>query len=97
MWEPGLRASVMMHLPALVLTKQFNRIIPTINQFGLVVRGIFGEGSEALGNIFQISNQITLGKSEEEIIEDLTTIVQQLIKHERSARDALVKTSLITA
>lgn len=91
----GLRASVMMHLPALVITKQFNRLIPTINQLGLVVRGIYGEGSEALGNIFQISNQITLGKSEEEIIEDLTTIVQQLIKHEKSARDALVKTSLI--
>ncbi|GGI18219.1 protein arginine kinase [Gottfriedia solisilvae] len=91
----GLRASVMMHLPALVITKQFNRLIPTINQLGLVVRGIYGEGSEALGNIFQISNQITLGKSEEEIIEDLITIVQQLIKHEKSARDALVKTSLI--
>ncbi|MEH7349297.1 protein arginine kinase [Gottfriedia acidiceleris] len=91
----GLRASVMMHLPALVITKQFNRLIPTINQLGLVVRGIYGEGSEALGNIFQISNQITLGKSEEEIIEDLTTIVQQLIKHEKSARDALARTSII--
>lgn len=91
----GLRASVMMHLPALVITKQFNRLIPSINQLGLVVRGIYGEGSEALGNIFQISNQITLGKSEEEIIEDLTTIVQQLIQHEKSARDALLKMSKI--
>ena len=61
----GLRASVMMHLPGLVLTKQLNQIIPAINQIGLVVRGIYGEGSQALGNIFQISNQITLGKSEE--------------------------------
>ena len=61
----GLRASVMMHLPGLVLTKQLNQIIPAINQLGLVVRGIYGEGSQALGNIFQISNQITLGKSEE--------------------------------
>ena len=65
----GLRASVMVHLPGLVLTKQINRIIPAINQLGLVVRGIYGEGSAALGNIFQISNQITLGKSEEEIVE----------------------------
>ena len=56
----GLRASVMMHLPALVLTQQLNRIVPAINQLGFVVRGIYGEGSEALGNLFQISNQITL-------------------------------------
>lgn len=91
----GLRASVMMHLPALVMTQQINRIIPAINQLGLVVRGIFGEGSEALGNIFQISNQITLGKSEEDIVEDLKSVVKQLISQERSAREALVKTSNI--
>jgi protein arginine kinase len=88
----GLRASVMMHLPGLILTQQINRIIPAINQLGLVVRGIYGEGSEALGNIFQISNQITLGKSEEEIVEDLKSVVKQLISQERSARDALAKT-----
>ncbi|WP_409296439.1 protein arginine kinase [Peribacillus sp. SCS-26] len=89
----GLRASVMMHLPGLVLTRQINRIIPAINQLGLVVRGIYGEGSEALGNIFQISNQITLGKSEEDIVEDLLGVVEQIIERERSAREALVKTS----
>lgn len=89
----GLRASVMMHLPGLVLTQQINRIIPAINQLGLVVRGIYGEGSEALGNIFQISNQITLGKSEEDIVEDLKSVVSQLISQERSAREALAKTS----
>jgi len=88
----GLRASVMMHLPALVLTQQMNRIIPAINQLGLVVRGTYGEGSEALGNIFQISNQITLGKSEEDIVEDLKSVVLQLITRERMAREALVKT-----
>ncbi|WP_043931609.1 protein arginine kinase [Bacillus sp. EB01] len=88
----GLRASVMMHLPGLVLTKQINNIIPAINQLGLVVRGIYGEGSQALGNIFQISNQITLGKSEEDIVEDLISVVSQLIAQERSARDALEKT-----
>jgi protein arginine kinase len=89
----GLRASVMMHLPALVMTRQINRIIPAINQLGLVVRGTYGEGSEALGNIFQVSNQITLGKSEEDIVNDLNSVVQQIIAQERSARDALVKTS----
>ncbi|MBN6889635.1 protein arginine kinase [Cytobacillus horneckiae] len=91
----GLRASVMMHLPGLVLTQQMNRIIPAINQLGLVVRGIYGEGSEALGNIFQVSNQITLGKSEEDIAEDLISVVSQLISQERSAREALAKTSNI--
>lgn len=91
----GLRASVMMHLPGLILTRQMNRIIPAINQLGLVVRGIYGEGSEALGNIFQISNQITLGKSEKDIVEDLKSVVGQLISQERAARDALVKTSNI--
>ncbi|WP_201716399.1 protein arginine kinase [Rossellomorea arthrocnemi] len=91
----GLRASVMMHLPGLVLTQQLNRIIPAINQLGLVVRGIYGEGSEALGNIFQISNQTTLGKSEEDIVEDLLSVVKQIIEKEQSARDALVQTSNI--
>jgi protein arginine kinase len=91
----GLRASVMMHLPGLVLTQQINRIIPAINQLGLVVRGIYGEGSEALGNIFQVSNQLTLGKSEIDIVEDLKSVVSQLISQERSAREALEKTSNI--
>lgn len=91
----GLRASVMVHLPALVLTRQLSKIIPYINQLGLVVRGIYGEGTEALGNIFQISNQITLGKSEEDIIEDLGSVVKQIIAQERAARESLVKTSKI--
>lgn len=91
----GLRASVMMHLPGLMLTQQINRVIPAIHQLGLVVRGIYGEGSEALGNIFQISNQITLGKSEEDIGRDLMGVVSQLISQERSAREALRKTSNI--
>lgn len=91
----GLRASVMMHLPGLVLTQRMNRIIPAINQLGLVVRGIYGEGSEALGNIFQISNQITLGKSEGDIVDDITSVVKQIIMQERMAREALVKTSHI--
>lgn len=91
----GMRASVMMHLPALVLTSQLNHIIPAINQLGLVVRGIYGEGSEALGNLFQISNQITLGKSEEDIVEDLQSVVLQLIERERLARQMLIEKSKI--
>ena len=89
----GMRASVMIHLPALALTKQINRMLPAINQLGFVVRGIFGEGSEALGNIFQISNQITLGKSENDIVEDLKSVVRQLIEHERTARNRIMEQS----
>lgn len=89
----GLRASVMMHLPALVMSQQMNRILPAINQLGLVVRGIYGEGSEALGNIFQISNQITLGRSELEIIEDLANVAKQLMEQERKARNYIMETS----
>ncbi|MGJ9384584.1 protein arginine kinase [Salipaludibacillus neizhouensis] len=91
----GLRSSVMMHLPALVLTKKFNRILPAINQLGLVVRGIYGEGSEAQGNLFQISNQTTLGKKEQDIVEDLRSVVSQLIQHERAARESLLQQSQI--
>ncbi|OCA91700.1 protein arginine kinase [Pseudobacillus wudalianchiensis] len=91
----GLRASVMIHLPGLILTQQLNRIVPAISQLGFVVRGIYGEGSEALGNIFQISNQLTLGKSEADIVEDLISIVHQIIAHEQSAREALANTSSI--
>ncbi|KGA98346.1 ATP:guanido phosphotransferase [Alkalihalobacillus alcalophilus ATCC 27647 = CGMCC 1.3604] len=89
----GLRASVMMHLPALAMTQQLNRILPAINQLGLVVRGIYGEGSEALGNLFQVSNQLTLGKSEKDIVEDLRGVVLQLIHQEKSARQYLMENS----
>lgn len=91
----GIRASAMMHLPGLVLTQQIKQIIPAIHQLGLVVRGIYGEGSEAIGNIFQISNQVTLGTSEENIVSDLTSVIRQIITQERSAREALVQTSNI--
>ena len=77
----------MMHLPALVLTKRINRMIQAIQKIGLVVRGIYGEGSEALGNIFQMSNQMTLGKSEEDIIADLKSVIKQMIEQERNAEN----------
>ena len=89
----GLRASVMMHLPALVLTQQINRILSAISQVGLAVRGLYGEGSEAIGNIFQISNQITLGQSEEEIIDNLYGVAKQIVEHERVAREKLLDES----
>lgn len=92
----GLRASVMMHLPALTKTKQINRIVTIISRLGMVVRGIYGEGSEALGNVYQVSNQTTLGKTEEDILADLQSITEQIIQKEREARDALLKHSANT-
>ncbi|MDR0271368.1 protein arginine kinase [Paenibacillus sp.] len=89
----GLRASVMMHLPALVMTQQINRILSAVSQVGLTVRGIYGEGSEAIGNLFQISNQITLGQTENEIIDNLHSVVLQIIEHEKNARIRLMDDS----
>lgn len=89
----GMRASVMMHLPALVLTQQINRILSAISQVGLVVRGLYGEGSEAIGNLFQISNQITLGQTEEDMIDNLYSVAKQIIEHERAARQKLMMES----
>ncbi|EPY14606.1 MULTISPECIES: protein arginine kinase [Paenibacillus] len=86
----GIRASVMMHLPALVMTQQINLMLQAVTQVGLAVRGIYGEGSEAIGNLFQISNQITLGQSESEIIDNLYSVVKQLIEHEKAAREQLL-------
>lgn len=82
----GIRASVMLHLPALVMTQQINRILQAINQVGLVVRGLYGEGSEALGNLFQLSNQVTLGMSEGDILSNLYGVANQIIEQERAAR-----------
>lgn len=87
----GLRASVMMHLPCLVMSRRINRIINTISQLGLTVRGLYGEGTEAHGSLFQVSNQITLGQTEEEIISKLAGVAQQLIIQERSAREAIYR------
>ncbi|QNO14822.1 protein arginine kinase [Alkalicella caledoniensis] len=87
----GLRASVMVHLPALVLTKQINRVLTAVSQLGLAVRGIYGEGSESLGNILQISNQVTLGQSETEIIDNLRRVSKQIIDHELNSRKYLME------
>ncbi|GLG02566.1 protein-arginine kinase [Alicyclobacillus hesperidum subsp. aegles] len=86
----GIRASVMMHLPGLALTGSINRMLTAVSQVGLAVRGIYGEGSESYGNLYQVSNQITLGETEEEIVANLQSVVYQLIEHERNARKALL-------
>jgi len=87
----GLRASVMLHLPALALSKQLDGVFSALPRMGMTVRGIYGEGSEAQGNLYQISNQITLGISEKEIIERLQLAVKQVIGEERKARAWLQK------
>lgn len=91
----GMRASVMMHLPALTMTKQIKRIIPAISRLGLVVRGSYGEGSKALGNIYQVSNQVTLGKSEQEILDELNNITSRLIRYEQQSRKVLLEKSKV--
>ncbi|HNV85589.1 MAG TPA: protein arginine kinase [Candidatus Omnitrophota bacterium] len=86
----GLRASCMMHLPALVMTKQAAKILQAISKLNLAARGMYGEGTEATGNLFQISNQMTLGQSEAEILDSLERVIRQIIEHEKEARQVLV-------
>ncbi len=86
----GIRVSAMLHLPALVMADQVNPIIQAVNKLGLAVRGLYGEGTEALGNVFQVSNQMTLGESEKAILERLSKVVHQIIEHEENARRALL-------
>jgi protein arginine kinase len=86
----GMRASVMLHLPALVITQQIKRIFSAINQVGLAVRGLYGEGTEMIGNLLQLSNQVTLGQSEEEIWQNLYGVTRQLINQEKKAREHLL-------
>jgi protein arginine kinase len=87
----GLRASAMMHLPALVISGQMEKVVRAVNQLGLAVRGLFGEGSDASGSIFQISNQTTLGESEDTIIKRLGSVLHSIIEHELNARARLVE------
>ncbi len=87
----GLRASVLLHLPALVLTKEIGKVLQGLAQVGLTFRGLYGEGSEVVGNFFQLSNQTTLGKSEEDLVEHLDRIVRQVIQYEVRAREVLLR------
>jgi len=89
----GLRASLMLHLPALIMTKQINRLLGALSQVGLAVRGLYGEGTEIIGNLVQLSNQITLGLPEEEILRNLSGVTRQIIEQEQQARQALLNDS----
>lgn len=87
----GMRASAMLHLPGLVLSNQIGQIIQAVNKLGMAVRGLHGEGTEAQGNLFQISNQVTLGEKETDLIERLNKVVLQIVEHEENARWTLLE------
>lgn len=87
----GMRASAMVHLPAMVLSDQINQVVQAVNKLGLAVRGLYGEGTEALGSVFQVSNQTTLGEKEAEVIDRLNKVIQQIIEHEEDARVTLLE------
>jgi len=87
----GLRASVLIHLPGLVLTKEIAKVLAGLQQVGLTYRGLYGEGSEVVGNFFQISNQTTLGRREGELLDYLTRVVSHVIEREQEARKVLLR------
>lgn len=88
----GMRASVMMHLPALVMTRQIEKLFHAVTKINLAVRGLYGEGTHASGDFYQISNQTSLGKTELEIIRTIESVIPQIIKYERTVRETLVET-----
>jgi protein arginine kinase len=87
----GLRASVLIHLPGLVLTQEIGKVLQGLQHMGLTYRGLYGEGSDVLGNFFQISNQTTLGRSEEELSDQLVRVVRRVIEREEEARRVLLR------
>lgn len=87
----GMRASVLIHLPGLVLTREIDKLITKITRSGLIVRGFYGEGSDVLGNLFQVSNQTTLGVTEQEILEQIKRVTEEIIEEEATARRLLVE------
>jgi len=89
----GMRVSVMLHLPALVITRQIEKVFRSLQKISLAVRGLYGEGSQAMGDFYQISNQVTLGRTESELIRQVSDIVPVIIDYERQARDFLIKES----
>ena len=86
----GMRVSVLVHLPALVITHQIEKVFRSLQRINLVVRGLYGEGSQAMGDFYQVSNQITLGKSESELVKQVSDVVPVIIDYERKARDFLI-------
>jgi len=91
----GLRASILIHLPALVLLEEIQRVLKSIMQVGLNVRGLYGEHSEVMGNLFQISNQTTLGRSERDSIESLERVTRQIMDAEERARERMMRDARI--
>lgn len=87
----GMRASVLIHLPGLVLTKEISKVLTGLQQMGLTYRGLYGEGSEVVGNFFQISNQTTLGRAEDDLLDHLMRVVRHVIEREEEARRVLLR------
>jgi len=87
----GMRASVMLHLPALEMTKQIEKVFHAVAKINLAVRGLYGEGTQASGNFYQISNQITLGKTEEQILKEIRAVIPQITENERKARSLIME------
>ena len=90
----GMRASVMVHLPALSITNQIEKLLIGISQLGVAVRGVYGEGTKSMGHLYQISNQGTLGASEETLIDKISQIVAQIVEKEERMRAHLKKNNL---
>jgi protein arginine kinase len=89
----GMRVSVMLHLPALVITRQIDKLFRSLQKISVAVRGLYGEGSRAMGDFYQISNQVTLGRTEARLVQDIGDVVPSIIDYERRARDVLCKES----
>jgi protein arginine kinase len=87
----GLRASVMVHLPALVMTRQIDKVFQAVSKINLAVRGLYGEGTQASGDFYQISNQQTLGRTERETIENIERVIPKVIEYERTVRENLLE------
>ena len=87
----GMRASVMLHLPALVMTRQIEKVFQAVNKINLAVRGLYGEGTEALGDFYQISNQVTLGKSESDLVANIKDVIPRIVEYERTMRQTLLQ------
>jgi protein arginine kinase len=86
----AIRGSVMLHLPALVMTKQINKVLTAVSKLSFASRGFYGEGTQASGNFYQISNQVALGHSEDDIIQNINGLIRQIIEQEEQARQALL-------
>ena len=89
----GVRVSVMLHLPALAITRQIEKVFKSLHKINLAIRGLYGEGSQATGDFYQISNQVTLGQTEEDLAKKVADVVPVLIDYERQARDFLIRES----